>query len=83
MGLPPGFSSDQSGLAPANLTTSAHFSVSSAMSFPKSAGDPVSTVAPRSANRDFVLGSARISLISLLSMSTISAGVFLGTPTPN
>jgi hypothetical protein len=40
-----------SGFAPENLTTLAHFSVSSAMSFPKSAGQPGSTVPPRSARR--------------------------------
>src|SRR5437870_4263628 len=37
-----------SGLMFANLTTFAHFSVSSAMSLPNSAGEPVSTLAPRS-----------------------------------
>ena len=49
----------QSGLAPENLTTLAHFTVSSAMSMPKSAGEPRSTVPPRSASRDLILGSAR------------------------
>src|SRR5262245_23034129 len=58
-----------------------HFSVSSAMSFAKSAGEPGSA-SPRSARRTFILGSARAALTSLLSCSTISAGVFLGTPTP-
>src|SRR2546427_2187012 len=72
----------QFGLAPENLTTLAHFSVSSAMSLPKSAGDPVSTVAPRSASRAFILGSERAALISLLSLSMVSAGVFRGAPTP-
>ena len=38
-------------------TTLAHFSVSSAISLPKSAGEPGNTVAPRSANRAFSLGS--------------------------
>ena len=33
-------SPDHSGLMPANLTTLPHFSVSSAMSLPKSAGEP-------------------------------------------
>src|SRR5262245_41222282 len=47
-----------------------HFSVSSAMSFPKSA------------SRVFVLGSASAALTSLLSVSTISLGVLLGAPTP-
>ena len=60
----------------------AHFSVSSAMSFLKSAGEPASTSAPRSAIRAFILGSARAALISLLSLSTISAGVFSGAPMP-
>ena len=42
---------DHSGLMPANLITFAHFSVSSVMSFPKSWGEPASTVLPRSGNR--------------------------------
>src|SRR5262245_45003956 len=72
---------DHSGLMPADLITLAHFSVSSAISLPNSAGDPGSAT-PRSARRTFILGSARAALTSLLSCSTISAGVFLGTPTP-
>jgi hypothetical protein len=75
--------SDHPGLIPANLTTLPHFSVSSAMSLPKSAGEPGSTVPPRSANRAFIFGSARAALISLFSFSTISAGVFLGAPMPD
>src|SRR5215510_14750899 len=71
-----------SGLMPANLTTLAHFSVSSAISLPKSAGGPGSGVPPRSANRAFVRGSARIALISLLSRSMISDGVALGALMP-
>src|SRR6266498_3850806 len=39
--------SDQSGLAPENSTTLPHFSVSSAMSFPKSADEPGSSEAPK------------------------------------
>src|SRR5262249_16887278 len=58
---------DHSGLAPENLTTLPHFSVSSAMSLPKSATEPGSTMPPRSANRAFNLGSASPALISLLS----------------
>src|SRR5262245_38202928 len=73
---------DQSALTPANFTTLADFSVSSARSLPKSAGEPGRAVAPNSANRAFILGSARAALISLLSLSTISAGVFFGAPTP-
>src|SRR5262249_50515227 len=71
-----------SGLSPANFTTLAHFSVSSAMNFPKSAGEPDNAVPPRSARRALNLGSARAALISRLSLSTISAGVFFGVPTP-
>src|SRR5262249_33249459 len=72
-----------SGLMPANLITLAHFSVSSAISFPNSAGDPGSVTPPRSARRAFILGSWRAALTSLLSLSTISAGVAFGAPTPN
>jgi len=63
----------QSALMPANLTTLPHFSVSSAMSLPKSADEPGSAVAPHSASRAFVLGSARAALISVLSLSTIGS----------
>src|SRR5262249_53420634 len=73
---------DHSGLMPADLITLAHFSVSSAISLLKSAGEPASPVPPRSASRALMLGSARPALISLLSLSTISAGVFLGAPIP-
>src|SRR5882757_578696 len=73
---------DYSALAPENFTTLAHFSVSSAMNFPKSAGEPEMAVAPNSEIRALILGSARAALISLLSLSTISGGVFLGAPTP-
>ena len=76
------FLRDQSGFAPENFTTLPHFSVSSAMSFPKSAGETASAMPPRSASRALILGSARAALISLLSLSTISAGVFFGAPTP-
>src|SRR5262249_28933452 len=76
------FGLHQSALPPVNLTTLPHFSVSSAISLPKSAGEPASTVPPRSASRVFMLGSARPALISLLSLSTISAGVAFGAPTP-
>ena len=59
-----------------------HFSVSSAMSFPKATGEPANIVPPTSAIRAFILGSARPALISLLSLLTISAGVFAGAPRP-
>src|ERR1700686_5536160 len=67
----------QSGLAPENLTTLTHFSVSSAMSLPKSVGEPARGIPPKSARRVFILGSARAALISLLILLTISSGVFL------
>src|SRR5262249_9602123 len=73
---------DQLILAPANLITFAHFSVYSAMNVANSAGELANTVPPRSAIRAFIRGSARPALISLLSLSMISAGVFLGAPTP-
>ena len=74
--------SGHSGLSPANFTTFADFSVSSAMNLPKSAGEPGCAVAPNSASRAFILGSTRAALISLLSLSTILAGVFFGAPMP-
>jgi hypothetical protein len=73
---------DYSAFMPANLTTLAHFSVSAAMSLPKSTGEPASTVPPNSASRAFILGSVRATLISLLSFSIISKEVFFGAPTP-
>src|SRR5215470_1445796 len=72
----------QSALMPVKLTTLPHFSVSSAISLPKSAGEPASTVPPRSASRAFMLGLARPALISLLSLSTISTGVFFWRADP-
>jgi hypothetical protein len=56
---------DQFGLRPPNFTTLAHFSVSSAMRLPKSAGAPASTVPSRSTSRAFDLGigEARIDLL--------------------
>src|SRR5262247_959493 len=73
---------DHSGLMLRARMTLPHFSVSSAMSLPKSGGESASTSPPRSASRVFMLGSARPALISLLSFSTISAGVAFGAPTP-
>src|SRR5262245_769597 len=78
-----GTSGDHSGLMPANLITLPHFSVSSAMSLPKSVEEPGSTFPPRSASRAFNLGSESAALISVLSLSMISLGVFFGAPTPN
>ena len=72
----------QSARAPENLTTFPHFSVSSAIRFPKSTGDPPSTVSPRSVIRALISRSASTALIALLSLSMISAGEFLGAPMP-
>src|SRR6516162_3040330 len=81
-----GFMDYPAGLTPALCwpvwTTFAHFSVSSAMNLPNSAGVIDIGTAPKSASRAFILGSARAALISLLSLSTISVGVFLGAPIP-
>src|SRR5450432_857090 len=72
LSLTKGDAADYSGLAPENLTTLAHFSVSSAMNLPNSAAELVITVPPRSAIRSLTLGSARTALTSLLSFSMIS-----------
>src|SRR5262249_47091687 len=74
--------SGHSGLRPANFTTFAHFSVSSTMNFPKSGGVIGIGTPPRSASCALILGSARPALNSLLSLSTTSAGVAFGAPTP-
>src|SRR6516165_4853353 len=60
-----------------------HFSASAAMNLPKSAGEPASDAAPKSASRAFMSGSVRATFISLFSLSMISGGVFLGAATPN
>src|SRR5262245_14357594 len=73
---------DQSTLMPASLITLDHFSVYAPMNVRNSAGEPASTVPPRSAIRAFILGSVRAALISSLSLLMISTGVFLGAPTP-
>jgi hypothetical protein len=59
-----------------------HFSVSSAMYFPKSAGEPTSAMPPKAASRAFGLASASITSMSRLSLSMTSAGVPFGAPTP-
>src|SRR6266404_3212347 len=60
-----------------------HFSVSSAISLPNSAGDSVREVPPTSASCASILGLASAAFISLLSLSTISEGMFFGAPIPN
>src|SRR5215468_1822837 len=71
---------DHCSLIPANLTTLAHFSVSAAMNFPSSSGAIGISTTPTSASRDFAFASASTALISLLSLSMISSGVFFGAP---
>src|SRR5207302_115635 len=71
-----------SAFAPESLTTRAHFSVSLAKNVAKSAGEPGSGVPPSSAMRAFIRGSAKAALSSLLSRSTISAGVPAGAAMP-
>src|SRR5215831_12797768 len=70
------------GLMLAARITLPHFSVSSAISLPNWTGDPGNGVPPRSARRAFILGSSRAALTSLLSLSTISAGMAFGAPRP-
>src|ERR1700722_1673040 len=73
---------DYSGLMPAALMNFAHFSVSRAKSLLKSA-DVIGTGShPRSASRSLTLGSARPALISRLSLSMISPGVWRGAAMP-
>src|SRR5580700_8700604 len=71
-----------SGLRFANLTTLPHFSISVAMNFWKSAGEPVITMAPNSASLPLSTGSASAALVSLFSLSMISGGVPAGAPMP-
>src|SRR5262249_2127379 len=73
---------NHSHITPTNFATLLHLSVSSAISLLKSAGEPGRTVPPSSASRALILGSARLALTSLLSISMMSAGVFLGAPRP-
>lgn len=56
--------------------------VSSIISLPKSAGEPTSGSSPRSASWALILGSASPALISLLSLSMMSGGVFFGAAKP-
>src|SRR5580704_1026143 len=71
-----------SGLRFANLTTLPHFSISAAMKLPKSAGEPVITMAPNSASLPLSTESVSAALVSWLSLSMISAGVPVGAPMP-
>src|SRR5262249_6831507 len=73
----------QSGLILPAGPTLPHFSVSSAMNLPKSAGVIGIGRPPNSASRALILASAMAALISLFNRSMISAGVLVGTPMPN
>src|SRR5215471_12367365 len=66
-----------SGLMLAARITLLHFSVSLTMKVSKSAEEPANIALPRSERRACTWGSARIALISLLSLSTIAPGVLL------
>src|SRR6202035_3815326 len=66
----------------AHLTTLPHFSISVAMNFWKSAGEPVITMAPNSESLPLSTGSASAALVSRLSLSMISTGVPAGAPMP-
>jgi hypothetical protein len=72
---------DQYTLVPENVTTLPHFSVSSTMNLPNSSGELTNAWEPQLAINPLILGSARPALISLLSPSMISVGVFRGAPT--
>ena len=67
----------QSDLAPENVTTFAHFSVSVAINLAKSAGVIVIGTEPSSAIRDLIAGSARPALISFLIIA--ASGLALGS----
>src|SRR5215472_6120267 len=69
-----------SGLMLAVRITLLHFSVSLTMKVSKSAEEPANMALPRSERRACTWGSARIALISLLSLSTIAPGVLLRRP---
>src|SRR5262249_10128003 len=73
----------ESALSPETFAPLAPFPMSLAVNLPKSPGEPVNASTPMSASRVFILGSATPALISLLSLSTISFGVFLGAATPD
>src|SRR5262249_2091757 len=77
-----GMSCGHSGLMLAPRMTFAHFSVSSAMNLPKSAGVIDFGTLPMPANCVINLGSARAASIASWSLSMIAAGVSFGATTP-
>src|SRR5215470_7336093 len=64
-------------------TTLLHFFTSSEISLAKSSGDPARVVPPRLANCAWSFGTAILTLTSLFSFSTTSAGVRFGPQMPN
>src|SRR5262245_22681032 len=74
--------SRQSALMLAARITLPHFSISPATNVLNLSGVFATAVAPKSANRALMSEFANPAFVSLLSLSTISIGVFLGTPTP-
>jgi hypothetical protein len=52
-----------------------HFSISLAMSLPKSAGEPTRGVPPRLASRDFISGSIRAALAGFIAVLSIAVGL--------
>src|SRR6516164_467729 len=73
---------DQSALMLASRITLPHFSVSSAISRPNSPDVIDIGSTPKLASRAFMMESAAMALISLLSLSITLAGVSFGAPTP-
>src|SRR6516165_954230 len=71
-----------SDLIRANFITLAHFSKSSAMNLPNSAGDVAIGSTPKLTSCAFSLGSARATFVAALTLLTMWAGVFLGAPRP-
>jgi len=68
-------------ILPARITL-AHLSVSSTIYLSNSPGVIGLGMLPRSAKRTLIFGSAKAALISLLSFSTMTAGIAFGAPMP-
>jgi hypothetical protein len=69
--------------APENFSTFDHLAVSSTIRVAKASGNNGNKLTPTSSKRDLNFGSARPSLMTRLSFSTITAGVPLGAPIPD
>src|SRR6516225_3624011 len=77
-----GWGAAHSALIPAARITLPHFSVSSTMILPYSAGVIGTVTLPRSANCALSLGSLSPAFTSVLSLVIMSADVALGAPRP-